>query len=307
MNTQYLRKFRLLVKTFRGQVLDVSSVRFTFKIDKNINRFYQIGEITLYNLSPDTETDIFKNGQEVTLEAGYQDGSYGVIYKGFIRQPIRGKEDGITYFLRLHCMTGDDLVRFAYCNTTINSNADIRTIINQIARSSTIPFDVRIDPTINNSQNTQRAKTVLKSPYDELRSIAENNNSFLYYDDGRVYMSPIAKQPADQITSLNAQTGMIGIPQQTDNGIEVRCLINSAIRLDSWIKLNNQNIIQAQLEFGQILNQVLLDLDGIYRVVSIMATGDSRGNDWYYDLTTISQAPGGNLPLLLSTPAQNGL
>lgn len=307
MSNQYLRRFRLLVKTFRGATLDVSAVRFTFKIDKNINRFYQTAEITLYNLSPDTETDIFKNGQEVTLEAGYQNGSYGVIYKGFIRQPIRGKEDGTTYFLRLYCMTGDDLLRFAYCNTTINSNADIRTIINQIARSSTIPFDVRIDPNIDNNQKTQRGKTVLSSPYDELRSIALNNNSFLYYDDGVAYFSSIAKQPGDRVTTLNAQTGMIGIPQQTDQGIEVRCLINSAIKLDSWIKLNNQSIIQAQLEFGQVLNQVLLDLDGLYRVINIIATGDSRGNDWYYDLTTISQAPGGNLPLMLADPMQTGL
>lgn len=309
-----MRKYRLTVGTWRGDSITVADsaeehktaqhaeilqVRFTFRIEKNINSLYQFGEINIYNLSPETETDIFKNGNSVILEAGYENGAFGQIFRGAIRQAIRGKEDGVTYFLKLVCIVGDEELNVGLCNLTLSANQDARTIIQQIARSSSVPFDVNIDQALS-LQTTQRGKSVFGKPGDHLRSIALNNNAVFYFDDGVANLSPLSKAPPSVLPELNATNGMIGIPHQTDNGVEVRCLINPNIRLDSWIKLNNRDIIQAVVEIGQL--QTLLDLDGVYRIVELVATGDTRGNDWYYDLLTFSQV--GQLPAMLTDKNQ---
>lgn len=300
----FLRKYRLTIETWRGDTItfDNSELRLTFHIEKNITRIYQLGEITLYNLNPDTETDIFKNGKSLTLEAGYQDGPYGVIFRGAIRQPIRGKEDETTYFLKLVCFDGDEILHLGFCNLVLTSGQTAQAIINQIARSSSVPFDIRVDDNLS-KQITQRGKTIFGQVSDHIRSVTINSNATFYFDNGVGYVTPLSKQPPAIVPTLNAQTGMVGMPHQTDQGIEVRCLINPDIHLDNWVKLNNRNIIQAQVEFG--VPQTLLDLDGLYRVISIEATGDTRGNDWYYDINGYSQT--GILPQMLVDPSQTGL
>lgn len=305
MTQLFQRKHRVLIETWRGDTIEIGEdIRVTFRVEQRINDYLWFSEVTIYNLNPSTESDILKNGKSVSLEAGYQDGPYGLLFKGQIRQPIRGKEDGTTYFIKLICL--NDMLNVGFCNFVLTGGQTPESIISQIARNSSIPFDVRIGPGLS-QQVTSRGKVVVGNPGDELRSIAANNNAFVYIDNtGVVNISPLSSPPPSgaSIPSLNAQTGLIGIPQQVDHGVEFRCLINPNIRLDSWVKLNNQDIIQAEIPLLG-LPVDLLDRDGIYRVIELVATGDTRGNDWYYDITAIGQE--GMLPQMLAAPSQLGI
>jgi len=299
----YGRKYKLSVLTQRNAAISFDAdIHFTFSIDKNMLRYSQIAEITIHNLSPNTETDILKNGAAVALEVGYDNGAYGKIFAGPIRQAIRGKEDGTTYFLRLVCIDGDDPLNLGLCSLSVTAGTTVRKLAEQIARSSTIPFDVKVDPVIG-GQQLQKSAAVFGKPGDALRNIALNNNAAFYYSDGSAYVSQLSKGPPASVVDLNAQSGMVGMPTQTDQGIKVKCLINPNLKLDSWFHLNNKSIIVNQLEFG--VPQTLLDLDGIYRIVSFVASGDTRGNDWYMDIEAISQT--GSIPAMLVDPSQNGM
>lgn len=81
---------------------------------------------------------------------------------------------------------------------------------------------------------------------------------------------------------INEQTGMVGMPVQTLQGIVVRSLINPDIGVNQLIQLNNADIQPATFDpsvSGQVNNQLLpaLDPNGIYRVLMIEWTGDTRG------------------------------
>ncbi len=118
--TQYIRRWKLTVQTWGGLDIEIDQeLRFTFTVNKSITRIYQFSEIVIYNLSPDTETSIFKNAKSVTLEAGYQNGAYGQIFNGSVRQVIRGKENGVTYFCKLICIDGDDLLNIGFANLVL--------------------------------------------------------------------------------------------------------------------------------------------------------------------------------------------
>lgn len=306
----YGRKWRLLVRTWSGLDIEITDVRFTFHVEKSLSTAMQYGSVTIYNLSPNTETEIFKNGQGIILEAGYANGPYGVIFRAPIRQPIRGKENGTDYFLKLVCYAGDDILNIGFCNLTLRNTQTARDIIAQIARSSTVPFALSIEQgeeLLNTGtlspQQTQRGKTLFGPPGDYLRSIAINNNFIFYADDGVANFVPVSKPNPADAPELNATNGLIGFPQQVDKGVELRILINPNIRLGTWIKLNNQKIIQEEFPFES--SGVLLDIDGLYRVIAITMDGDTRGNDWYYDLTTWSSA--GNLPALVAGQNDSGV
>ncbi len=305
----YIRKYRLLITTWGGEQITINDLRFTFHIEKNIMRMLQYGNITIYNLSPDTETNIFKNAKFVALEAGYEDGPYGLVFNSLIRQCIRGKESGTDYFLRLICYAGDELLNIGFCNLSMTNNQDARKLIDQIARSSSIPFEVSISQELEleqgniTDQKTQRGRTVFNSPGQELRSIALNNNAVFYFDDGVAKFDSLNTPPSSVLPEVSYLTGMIGFPRQVDKGIEVQTLINPNIKLGSWFHLNNQSIIQAEIPFFGL--QTLLDLNGVYRVIELVITGDTRGNDWYFDITAFGQE--GFLPQMLSAQGQSGV
>jgi hypothetical protein len=298
---QYLRKYNIKVITFRGEAIDVSELRCTFSMDKKIIGLYQSAEINIYNLHPETETDILLNGQYVILEAGYENGAYGVIFEGYIYQPIRGKEDdAVTTFLRLVCIDGYYASAMGICNITLAAGQDGLSIAKQVCRASSIPFDLESD--VLSQQKTTRGKTISGNPIDILRNIAINNNAAFYFNHGKARISTLSKAPPQVVQTLNAQTGLVGMPHQTDEGINLKCLINPNLDLDSWVKLDNQSIIQNQLGFG--VPQTLLDMDGLYRIIAIEATGDTRGQEWYFDITAINQLS--SLPSMFTSPSQSG-
>lgn len=304
MSLLYDRRYRVTVTFFSGQAINVSDQRIRFNFTKNISRTSQFGEVTIYNLSKSTETDLYKNAKMVTVEAGYQNGAYGMVFQGLVRQPIRGKENGTDYYITLGAIDGDDMMNLGFCNAYLGAGQLPNDLANQIVRASNVPFELKIRGELG-GQRTERGKAIFGQPKDLLRSIAINNNAAFYVNNGTANISSISQSPPAQVPELNFQTGMIDIPLQQDRGIAVRTLIRPDIEIDSWVKINNSNIIGAFTPFGGQINPNIYDLDGVYRVIELRATGDTRGNEWYYDLQLLSQT--GGLPAIAGLRGQFGL
>jgi hypothetical protein len=67
------------------------------------------------------------------------------------------------------------------------------------------------------------------------------------------------------------------------------------------IKLDNSNIRQMKQQIGQI--PVMLDQDGQYQAYKIVHEGDTRGQNWYTEITGVSRY--GKIPIMLVTGNQN--
>ena len=116
-NFLYGRKYRILVSDANNEAWEVSNLRCTFNIEKIALEPVNTAEVTIYNLTRDTETDIIKEGSRIIVEAGFQgytedtekmdaEGNrvvnpkqYGVIFDGDIIQIIRGREENLDYTL----------------------------------------------------------------------------------------------------------------------------------------------------------------------------------------------------------------
>jgi hypothetical protein len=85
---------------------------------------------------------------------------------------------------------------------------------------------------------------------------------------------------------------LIGTPNQTNDGIVLKCLLNPNIKIASQVQVN-QSDIQRQLiddntEGGDTGAPSPIAADGFYRVLIAEYVGDTRGNDWYCELTCLS-------------------
>jgi hypothetical protein len=85
---------------------------------------------------------------------------------------------------------------------------------------------------------------------------------------------------------------MIGVPEQTNDGIRIRCLINAKLKVGGLVQINNKSV-QAQLinpatNFGAPNNLAYISDDGFYKILVAEHTGNTRGQEWYTDLTCLA-------------------
>ena len=313
MSNQYLRKYTLYIsgpkyKVYEGDTEAQTAreitdpLRIKFSITKTILRDPNLAEITLYNLSPDTEREIIQEGTQVVLSAGYVDNE-SIIFKGQVFQALRGKENSTDYFLKLICLDGDAYLNLAFVSGTITPNNTRQQIAQQILRDSSIELDSIIVDSLPNTNfidgstsTNERAKVVFGDPSRYLDSMSRMGNSSFYIDNNEAkFFDPLSNEGKTEAHLISVETGLVGLPQQVDYGIEFKCLLNPNIKLGDFIKIDNKIVLQQQFNFGEI--PYLLDADGIYRIIKISYSGDSRGQEWYSSINAITQ--GGVIPSML--------
>lgn len=302
----WMRKWKIIIVLEGLETgIDVSDLRVTAHVKKNILCSNQTGEINIYNLNPETEKLILSKGTKVYLEAGYDDGeNYGQIFYGDIIQPFRGKENPTDYFLKLVCLADDDFMNWGITGLSARRGTNYRDLVHLIASQSEPALEVGEIPDGWGMNKLSRGLSLFDTTKSVLRGVGRSQNSIITIDNGKINVTSLntPAQPTEAFV-MSSQTGMIGMPTQTFEGVNVTCLLNPRIKLGGWLQINNADIIENQIQVGELFNA--LDLDGLYRVISQTFRLDTRGNDWYIDNETITQA--GMLPVMLQDQAQNGV
>lgn len=245
----YGRKYRVLVADKNNVALDVSNLWCTFRVERVALQVANYAEINIFNLSAGTEGTIINEGVRVVLEAGYQgftEGKfgteakqYGQIFDGQIIQTLRCKEDNnVDLKLTLICLDGDSFLNKNIIKMTVNAGMNQRKIINQIASQAKIPTDIgRISPELS-AKNLPRGKVFFGMPKDYLRDIAKDNGANFWVDENMIYITKPTDIPPGQALVLTPKTGLIGTPQQTQEGVQFKCLLNPSLKLMGMVKLD---------------------------------------------------------------------
>jgi hypothetical protein len=116
----------------------------------------------------------------------------------------------------------------------------------------------------------------------------------LVHPEWRYYAGSNTEYLPGQAVQINSATAMIGTPEQTEEGIKIRCYLNPLIRIGQLVQINNANINRNTLNkqmFPSYTSQyypATVTNDGFYRVLVCDHMGDMRGNDFYTELTCLA-------------------
>jgi len=283
----YGRRYRVVVGG-----INVSQLRCTFKIEKNMAETPNYSEITIFNLSPATENQIIETGSRIILEAGYEGSQYGLIFDGDIVQPLRDKEDNTTYKLILVSQDGDKFLNNGFVNQSWRAGQTPRTITEKLCSTASNPVELGfISDNLENKKLT-RGKVVFGLARDYLHQIARTEQAAFFCNNGKINIIKAPDAPSGQIVSLSPQTGLVGAAEMTDEGIKSTCLLNPLLDLNSFVHIDNSHVRQMKAKRDSQPKQ--MDYDGVYRIIKLVHTGDTRGNEWYTEFTGITQS--GNMP-----------
>ncbi|MFP3391021.1 phage protein [Brevibacillus sp. SIMBA_040] len=301
-NVLYGRRYRVLVSNGKGTALDVSDLRCVFDIKKTLTPQPNFSTVTIYNLNTETENQVINEGDTVIVEAGYEGEQYGLIFRGNVIQAIRGKEDGVDYKLILNSVDGDRFLNNGMVALSVVKGQTARSQIGIVTSQAKVPTQQGTISNYLQPAALTRGKVFFGLGKDYLRQIAQSNAATFYLEDGKVNIITAQDYPPNEIVDLSPESGLIGTPMQTDFGVSFKCLLNPRLKINSLVRIDNSQIQAQTFQFGQI--QRGLDAAGIYRIIGIRQNGDTRGDAWYTECDTVSQA-GGVIPGLMPSGGAN--
>lgn len=300
MSEQFLRKATLLVAD-RERSLDLSHFRFTFKVQGADVETPNTVAIRVYNLSDQTAYNIQREYSRVILQAGYEGAEFGVIFDGTLKQIRRGRESATDNYLDLLASDGDIPYNFAYVRGSMVAGASQEDVFKEIAKQAGLPISFQPDALTGGT--LPRGKVLWGLFRDQMRTVAETTKTRWSIQNGTVQVISSTSYMPGEAVVLTAQTGMVGVPQQTQQGIRVRCLLNPRVSIGTRVKIDNKSIQRAirqinratesltDAQYSALATFASIAADGFYRTLVVEHAGDTRGNEWYSDVTCLSIDP----------------
>ena len=201
-------------------------------------------EISILNLSSDTQRQILIEGDRVELEAGYwpQDGARttGVIFRGQIRSVLTKKSDQTNTRVKILLGDGD----YVYAHSRIRhvfQNPTHKQIVESIA-SQFESEGLKIGKIDVPDFTETRPRTVDRLGRRELDDIAYQHDLQWYIQDGEFNMYPRDEPLKDSAYYLSPDSGVVGSPEFTEVGVNVRTLMIPDLRPGFTFLLKNDKL-----------------------------------------------------------------
>jgi hypothetical protein len=299
---QFGREFQLLVSNKAGQTIDLSQYRVKFHIKRTGYQTPNTADIIVYNVPENVIASIVvQEFSRVFVSAGYA-GNYGRIFTGNLKQGISGRESATDTFFNLICGDSDQAYNFSVVTQTIGSASaggakqsdQLNAAISSMAQYGVNSGYTGLLPPVV----LPRGKVMYGAAKDYIKAISDTNNFDWSIQDEQIILISEKSYLPSQTVVLTAKTGMIGTPQQTVNGMMVKCLLNPAIKMHTLIQINNKSVAQFKIDFtvpGSVANTPpSYSADGTYYVWVAEHIGDTRGTEWYTTISALNYDLTGN-------------
>lgn len=263
---QFGRQWKLDISN-DSETLSIEQLRVAFEIDKTINEKPNPAKIQVWNLNRNHINQILSQEyKKAALFVGYNE--LRQIYSGDITK-VRIQREGLDFILTLECSDGHTAYTQSRAKTTLKAGATDKQIVEEIQKTMPKVQAGAID--IPNKRQLPRGRVLNGDSREVLNRVARNNNADWSIQDGYLVFLPKDKVLSDDAVLISQDTGMINAPEQTDDGLEITCLLNPALQIGGLIKL--ESIIEY--------------FNGEYKVVKLAHSGDGIGGDWHSKMTVV--------------------
>jgi hypothetical protein len=312
---QYLRRWTLtlgqsgaLGGTGGGTVITTETPGYDFRMVFRIRHADWTtpgtAEIRIYNLADSTAADLVNEFDTVQLQAGYITGHYGTIFQGTIKQYKRGRESAVDSYLDIFAADGDYAWNYGFLHGPYPPGTTSIQLAQKIADAAvSAGGNVRIGE-MTAAPIVKAPRTVIQygSLADEADELARTMGTTWSIQNGEIQHLNSTAYKQGEIVVINSSTGMIGAPEITNDWIYVTCLLNPNLYVRGRVQLDNKSINQYYAPGGvpirplqgtdykslQFRELAPIAQDGVYVILVIDHTGDTRGLPWYSHITCLT-------------------
>lgn len=302
---QYLRKCTLILYGISGEGIDLSELRIKFAVKRSIDQVPNTADILVYNVAKETALKIFAELSplvnfgtggvvakgRLVLQAGYES-NFGIIFQGNIKQIIIGRETATDTFINIQAGDGEMAYNYAIVNSTLKSGS---TPTDQLNAAAT-PMG-KLGTTLGHigdmpNYKLPRGKVLYGNAKHYLKDLSQSVGKTWSIQDEKITMVPTDSYLPGERVVLNSKTGLIGTPQQTNVGVNIKCLLNPLIKVGGLVDISEAEVSDFKINIAAKGSSSDVPYpyssDGVYFVLTIDYSGDTRGVDWYASIIGIN-------------------
>lgn len=292
MTTQYLRRVSLTVEG-AGKTIgfdgeggdDLTQLRIRFNIQQQDTSTPNVADIYVTNLSDDTANRVRQEFKSVTLAAGYRDNA-AILFKGEIIQVRIGRENVTDKYLHIRATSGERARNDAVVSKTLAPGHTYRDRLN-VYLAEMQRYGVTVGHISDlGSRKFPKAFAAWGNVKDGMRELCFATGTSWSIQNGKVQVLKNDEALPGGAIVLNSHTGLVGLPTQTIQGIEGRCLLNPRIVPGCLVKIDQRSIQQATLSASYASADYNAKIpgiaaDGLYKIWVANYVGDTRGLEFY--------------------------
>lgn len=288
MTQLYNRRWSFIAGTDNGSGLDLSSLQIQFTVRQWELSTPSNAQIRIFNLSKVTAEKLAKEFTRVVIQAGYE-GLFGTIFEGQVIQYRRGRTSPVDTYVDITAADGDPWHNFAVVNQTLAAGSKPEDQLRALITASGTEGVTAGYTEPGKAPALPRGKVLYGMVRDHMRDLGENTGCVWNIRNGKLNVYSRGAYLPNEAVVLTSDTGMIGLPTQTPDGIMVRCLLNPLLQAGGRIKLDNESIQRAARNpayAGEASYSLIpkVDSDGTYIILAVDHHGDTRGNPWYSEV-----------------------
>lgn len=266
--TQWLRLARATLGGIGINYHGGDQLKIEFSISKDIGSSANDATITFYNLRESTRNGVGKELEDVTLEAGYEnEGNVAIIFSGQIRD-VEHRRNGPDILTAITCGDGDKALRKATTSRSYPKGTKLTTIIDDLQadleKQGVAKGEWRF-PDGFEEKTLKRPFAMCGGCVREMDMLGRSNGFYWSVQNGATEIIP-SDDALDQVVFLSKDTGLVGVPTITDNGVKFEALLNPEIRPGRKVQIESE-----MLEMN--------GAGGLYRVSSVTYAGSNRDGD----------------------------
>lgn len=267
----------LIPKDFAGDQLKIN-----FTLSKNqSSELPSDNTISIWNLKGETQAFIKNKNLYVQVLAGY-DGEVSNIYIGQIDR-VEVSKKGVNTITKMFVTNLPNIVNNAYFSKTYAGLISTRQIINDaIDLTGLVSQYSNLVPSTAQQFNFSYSGSV-----NDLFKLLLPPLGINYFIDGDKIKFSLTGQPnEEEAFTINSSTGLVDIPVKTQKGVNITTLLNTGIVLSDYVLVDlDTDTVTTSGRTTNILNQ---ELNGLYKVISVVYEGDTIEGDFVTKLECVS-------------------
>jgi len=258
-----------------GNGVEITDQRMTFNIEKHLGGEPNKCTISIFNLNPDSRSNICRKPLHVRVDAGFADTGYRSLFFGdLIFGASEHKETEIE--TKLQIGDGARAIGFARANRSFKKPVSAYEVLTYAAGT----MNLKLPPEIEQAPELRSALAngiSVKGPTrDVLTRLLAPYNYHWSVQNGKLVILRDEEIIANQAALVNASSGLIGSPQRAaPDKATGRSEVTCEVAL--WPELTPGQAVQLESE----------DISGTFKLIQITHVGDTRGDEFKSQLKLV--------------------
>lgn len=260
----------------------ISGLRINFKVEKSLVGYPNLANIKIYNLSESNRNKIEEVDLKIQLFAGYEDVSNLLLFDGDVINVVHMK-NGTDWISEIFAQDGAKILNSSTINKTLPAGTTTEQIYNElISQMDGISKGITegIRNCLSGKQSLLRSLQLSGNIKDWLDKIAKDCGFEYSINEGIIETTqtniPLSDVPP---VIINQGSGMIGSPEKTEIGINVKNLLLPELKLGRTVKVES---ISEKINIGNLFfrKAPAIRNQGTYRIDKLTHIGDTHDNPW---------------------------